>query len=97
MEQPVRIQAGTTRLFSVTYSAQPTSAAILSVTIGSAEVMISSVEGTSSSIAAQFLANVTMSTNTYGTYAYQWAAQFSAGIDYTRGLFQVVRTTPWTT
>lgn len=94
MEQPVRIQAGTTRLFTVVYSTQPTSAAILATYVGSPATMISSVMGTSAGVAT-FQANVTFPVGSYGTYAYEWTAQFSAGLDYTRGLFRVIRTVPW--
>ena len=101
MTQPPRIDAGTSRLFTVQYSAAPTGVPNFAVRIDSAEVVVYSVAATSDTTANKFQATYTMPTNSNGVYAYEWTATFSAAPtalpDRTRGLFQVFLRTPWTT
>jgi hypothetical protein len=101
MTQPPRIEAGTTRLFSVQYSASPVVAPIFAVSIGSAVVLVTSTMATSATTAFRFQQTYTMPVGSNGVYGFQWTAGFSASVgslaDVTRGLFQVVQTDPWTT
>jgi hypothetical protein len=101
MTQPPRIDAGTTRLFTVQYSASPVVAPLFSVTIGSAAAVVTSVTATSATTAYAFQRTYTMPVGSNGVYAYQWTAGFSASVgslaDITTGLFQVIQRGPWTT
>jgi hypothetical protein len=100
MTQPPRIEAGTSRLFSVQYSASPIAAPQFQVDIGSSTVAVHSTVATSAGIAYQFQTAYTLPSS-QGIYAYRWTASFSAAqgslADITAGLVQVIRTRPWTT
>jgi len=98
MTQPPRIQAGTTRLFSVQYSSAPISVPLFSVLIDSSEVAVASVTATiSAATAYQYQQTFTMPTNSPGVYAFAWTATFTpALVDVTRGLFQVMHRAAWT-
>ena len=100
MTQPPRIEAGTSRLFSVQYSASPIAAPLFTVEIGSSTVAVQSTTATSAATAYQFQYAYTLPTSV-GIYAYRWTASFSASqgslADLTTGLVQVIRTRPWTT
>lgn len=94
MTQPPRIEAGTARLFSVQYSASPSVAPWLAVTVDSVTTVYS-VTATSATTAYRFQDTTTVPT-TPGVYAFAWTATFSGNPDITPGLFQVVKTRPWT-
>jgi hypothetical protein len=101
MTQPPRIDAGTTRLFTVQYSASPVIAPTFAVLIGSATVAVTSTTATSAATAYAFQYAYTMPVGSNGVYAYRWTAGFSAQVgslaDITAGLFQVITRGPWTT
>ncbi len=102
MTQPPRIEAGTTRLFSVQYSANPMTAPTFSVAVGSAVVVVFSVSATSAGTAFAFQRVFTMPVGSDGIYAYRWTAAFSSSVvgsftDTVAGLIQVSATRPWTT
>jgi hypothetical protein len=99
MTQPPRIDAGTTRLFTVQYSGNPMAAPRFNAVIGSAEAVVFSAQATSAATAYQFQQTLTMP-GTPGVYAYEWSATFSGNpttslADITRGLFQVIVRNPW--
>ncbi len=101
MTQPPRIDAGTTRLFTVQYSASPVVAPTFAVLIGSSMVAVASTTATSTTTAFAFQQTYTMPVGSNGVYAYRWTAGFSASVgslaDITAGLFQVITRAPWTT
>lgn len=103
MTQPPRIDGGTTRLFSVQYSASPMGAPLFAVTVGSGLVTVRSVTATSGTLAYEFQSAYTLPTGSGGIYRYEWTANFSSSAvssghpDIVRGLIQVVTTRPWTT
>jgi hypothetical protein len=98
MTQPPRIDAGTSRLFTVQYSAYPLAAPQFNAVIGSGEVAVFSAQATSESTLYKFQQAMTMP-GTPGVYAYEFLATFSANPsnlpDVTRGLFQVIVRHPW--
>lgn len=100
MNQPPRIEAGTTRLFSVQYSGNPLAVPNFAVTIGSSTILVHSTSTTSATTAYAFQRVFTMPVGSDGVYAYQFTAGFSASVgstqDVTAGLIQVSATRPWT-
>lgn len=100
MTQPPRIEAGTSRLFSVQYSANPITAPLFTMDIDSAEILVHSAQTNSAAIAYAFQAPTTLPSS-QGIYRYRFTASFSASVgsqaDITAGLVQVVTTRPWTT
>ena len=100
MNQPPRIEAGTSRLYTVQYSANPVIVPTFRVDVGSPPAMVFSTAATSATTAYAFQTTYTTQSGADGVYRYRWTAGFSHAVgsvqDVTAGLIQAVTTQPWT-
>ena len=90
-----RFEAGTTRLFTVAYSTQPSTpyhaVYASSSTIYPQSMMLVSCAGASASSTIQYYRHFTMP-STPGFYVSEWVGSFTTGPDKVRDVFQVVVT-----
>lgn len=90
-----RLELGTTKLFSVTYSTAPTTSAYLAIHAGSgAATLVHCAQGVSSDSGLTWGAHFTIPASSQVVYTYTWVASFGAGPVVVRGQFQGIATRP---